>query len=268
MVVGELLEELRENIASDRSDQIAGSRSDQLWTDKTLIRYMNEAHMRFAKRSECLRDATTPEITQVRLVAGQRDYPLHPKVVGVLSARYMGNATNPPDGLDLARAGHSNLDTYRAPDNRYFNTSYFTQLQPGKIIAYSTDEGMLADDRNALNTPVLRAFPTVGEGFDGIVQLRVVRLPLRMLKLDDLDATPEIPEQYHLNMLDWAGYLALRRPDLDVAGGGGPDRAKQLMNSFEQHVTDAKTELKRRMYAPLAWRFGGNGYTYERDWGN
>jgi hypothetical protein len=261
----DLLEELQENILSDRTDQIAGA-TDQLWTQKTLVRYINEAHDRFAKRSECLRDAATPAVCQVKLVVGTRDYILHPKVIGVLSARYMGNTTQPEDGADLARAGHANLDTYRAVDNRYFNTQYLTSLTPGKIIAFTTDEGMMPDMKNALNCMTFRSFPNVGAGYDGLVQMRVVRLPLVHLTLDDLDATPEIPEQYHLNMLDWAGYLALRRPDLDVAGGDAPGRAKELMTSFEQHVQDAKREIRRRLFAPAAFQFGQNGFTYERDW--
>ena len=259
MTLGDLLDELRQNILSDRTDQIAGA-SDQLWTDKTLVRYINEAQDRFAKRSECLRDATTPDVCQVSIVAGTDRYALNPKIIGVLSARVRG--TN----VDLARAGHANLDTYRAPDNRYFDTSNFSTLLPGKTIAFTTDEGMLADGYNALNAMTLRVFPNVGVGLDGILDLRVVRFPLSKLYLENLDAVPEIPEQYHLNMLDWAGYLALRRPDLDVAGGDAPNRSKELAASFEKHIEDAKRELKRRLFAPAAWQFGRNGYTYERDW--
>jgi hypothetical protein len=263
VILGDLLEELRENILSDRSNQVSGAASDQLWSDKTLVRYINAAQDRFAKRSECLRDKVTPETCRLKLVVGQQDYALHEKVIGVLSARYMGP---PDDGFDLARAGHANLDTYRAVDNRFFDTSNIVGLQPGKIIAFTTDEGMMADGRNALNTPTFRAFPNVGDGFDGTVALRVVRFPIHHLHLDDLNGRPEIPEQYHLNMLDWAGYLALRRPDLDVAGGDAPGRAKDLATSFQQHVEDAKRELRRRMFQPLAWQFGRNGYTFERDW--
>ena len=260
MRLGDLLEELRDNILSDKSDQV-GARTDQRWSDATLVRYINEAEMRFAKRSECLRDAVTPDTCQLQLVVGQQDYALHPKVIGVLSARCGG------DGYDLARAGHSNLDTYRANDTRFFDTSYITTATPGKVIAFTTDEGMLSDAKNALNSMTFRAFPNVGAGFAVQVNLRVVRFPLRRLELRDLEGQPEVPEQYHLNMLDWAGYLALRQPDLDVAGGDAPGRAKDLMNSFEAHVQDAKRELKRRMFTPAAFQFGGNGFTYERDWG-
>ena len=265
MIVSDLLSELRENILHDRSDQVAGV-TDQLWSDATLIRYINEAHERFAKRSECLRDFSTPGVITVNLVAGQEFYQLHPKIIGILSARYMGNATYPPDGADLARAGHANLDTYKSVDNRYFDTSSISILKPGKVIAFTTDEGMTADGRGALNSMVLRTFPTVGVGYDGTLKLRVVRLPLRKLSLSDPNATPEIPEQYHLNMLDWAGYLALRQPDLDVAGGDGFKQANALAVSFEKHVQDAKTEIRRRMFTPPAFQFGSNGFTYERDW--
>lgn len=259
MRLGELLEELRDNVLSDKSDQV-GVRSDQRWSDATLVRYINEAQDRFAKRTECLRDAATPETCQLQLVVGQQDYALHPKVIGVLSARCVG------DGYDLARAGHSNLDTYRYNDTRFFDTSYITTLTPGKVIAFTTDEGMLADARNTLNCMTFRTYPNVGAGYASLVNMRVVRFPLARLHLRDLEGQPEIPEQYHINILDWAGYLALRQPDLDVAGGDAPGRAKDLFNSFEAHVKDAKTELRRRMFAPAAFQFGGNGFTYERDW--
>jgi len=260
MILGDMLEELRENILRDKSDQVGGTATDQLWSDKTLVRYINEAQDRFAKRAECLRDFSTPDICTINTVVGQDRYAMHPKIIGVLSARMDG------DAADLARAGHANLDTYRVVDNRWFDTSQMSGNTPGKTLAFSTDEGMLADGKNALNAMCFRTFPTVGDGFAGIVRLRVVRFPLRRLHGNDLDAVPEIPEQYHLNILDWAGYLALRGPDLDVAGGDAPGRAKELAASFEQHVQDAKRELKRRMFAPAKWLFGGNGFTYERDW--
>lgn len=265
MIVSDLLSELRENILHDRSDQVAGV-TDQLWSNATLMRYINEAHERFAKRSECLRDFSTPNVVVVSLIVGQEFYTLHPKIMGILSARYMGNSTLPADIVDIARAGHANLDTYTTVDNRYFDTSSISVLKPGKVVAFTTDEGMTADGRGALNSMVLRTFPIVGAGYDGTLNLRVVRLPLRKLVLTDPNATPEIPEQYHLNMLDWAGYLALRQPDLDVAGGDGFKQANALAVSFENHVNDAKREIRRRMFAPPAFRFGQNGFTYERDW--
>ena len=58
MNLGELLQELRCNVLHDRSDQVAGG-SDYLWSDETLVRYIDEAHRRFARRSWIIRDNTS-----------------------------------------------------------------------------------------------------------------------------------------------------------------------------------------------------------------
>ena len=50
MNLGDLLEELRENILHDRSDRIAGD-TDQLWSDRTLVRYINEAERKMAREA-------------------------------------------------------------------------------------------------------------------------------------------------------------------------------------------------------------------------
>jgi hypothetical protein len=270
MNLGDCLEELRDNILSDRSDQISGVRSDQLWTDKTLVRYINEAQKKFAKGAECIRDATTPETCQVPMVALQKHYPLHPKVIGVLSGKFHHNH---PEAIDLGRAGHAQLDTYHSPDRFLYDVSYITGLQPGKPLAFTTDEAMLGDARGSWNAPLMRIYPNISpeyavrsDGTPSWIWLRVVRFPMKDLKLSQLNDEPEIAEQYHMDMLEWAGYLALRKPDLDVAGGDAPGRATELRKSFEGHIEDAKRELKRRMFTPASFKFGGNGFTYERDW--
>jgi hypothetical protein len=62
------LDELRGSILRDASSLKTG-RQDSYWTDASLIRYINEAHSRFARLSLCIRDDTTPEVTQVQLAA-------------------------------------------------------------------------------------------------------------------------------------------------------------------------------------------------------
>ena len=50
MNVGEMLDELRGNILRDKSTIVSGA-SDRLWSDESLMRYMNEAYNLFARRS-------------------------------------------------------------------------------------------------------------------------------------------------------------------------------------------------------------------------
>src|ERR1700675_3251857 len=111
MNLGDLLLYLREKILHDRSDQISGT-SDYLWSDTTLVRYIDEAQRRLARQTLIIRDGTTPQCCQITLVApaldplpGQVEYPMDPSVLAVLSARLAG------DKADLARAGHTAFDT-------------------------------------------------------------------------------------------------------------------------------------------------------------
>jgi hypothetical protein len=259
MNLGDLLEELRDNILHDKSDQVSGA-SDYYWSDATLIRYINEAQRRFARRSLILRDRTTAQCCQFVTVSNQAYYQLDPSVLAVLSVRIQG------DQADIARAGHSAFDTYRTPDNYYFDPSQLSNMPPGKPVAYDTDEGIGADDLGSMTAITMRLYPPPIAPYVGLtVSMRVIRLPLVRFdpKNPDLTAVPEIPEDHHLNMLDWAGYLALRSPDLDVAGDNGLERAEKLAASFEQHVLDAKHEAEKKQFVPMLWGFGRNGFSWE-----
>lgn len=254
MTLGDLLELLRGSILNDRTDRASGS-SDYLWEDQTLVTFINEAQRRFAVRGLVLRDGTTPEVTEVELQAGVDTYILHKSVLGVISARMSTS------GADLRRVGHSLLNAYRAPaSDTWADTTNYTGLPPGPAIAYSTDEELSYDDGNALSVVTLRVFPKPAAAQDGlVVKLRVVRKPIEPLVADELDASPELPEDHHIEMLDWAAYLALRVVDDDA---GAPKRAAEFAASFESHVVEAKNTAMRKMFAPTQMGFGRAGFTW------
>lgn len=253
MKLQELLDELRVNILNDRSDRVSGS-SDYLWTDATLIRYINEAQRRFARKGLVIRDSKTADCCEVTLVAGQTEYTLHAAVLAVISVNVEGQAN------DLARGGHSAFGTYTQPDAYFFDPSQLLSLQPGPPLAFSTDETVASDDNGSMSVVTLRVYPTPSAAQEGVkLKLRVVRLPLEPLK--SLSSVPELPEDHHLEMLDWAAYLALRIVDHDA---GNPARANEFRASFEDHVRRARTDVMRKLFAPTQWGFGRNGYTWER----
>lgn len=256
MNLGDLISELRENILYDRSDRVAGT-SDYLWSDATLARYINEAQNRFCRQGLILRDGTTPEVTQITLQEGVSHYSLHPSVLAVISAKHGS------DVADLARAGHAAFDTYRQPDPYYFDPSSLSTLSPGKPLAYSTDDYLsVSDCSDALNKATLRVYPQPTAQYAGdIIHLRVVRLPLYPLTITNLRGTPEVPEIHQLDMLDWAAYLALRIVDVDA---GYDSRADKFRASFEAHAREARQVAMRKMFAPLQWGFGRNGFSWER----
>lgn len=256
MTLGELLTELRENILHDRSDRVAGN-SDVLWSDATLVRYIDEAQRRLAREALVLRDGTAGDATVITTVAGQANYVLHDSVLGVLSARVAG------DTADLARAGHDQLDAYRQPDTLFFDPSSLSSLAPGKPLAFVTDDFVALDQNGGqLSAQNLRLYPTPSATYAGLaIQLRVVRMPLNRLRATSLKQEPEVPEDFHIEMLDWAAYLALRIVDRDAGDAG---RAREFRASFEEVIKKAKSATMRKLFAPQGWGFGRNGYTWER----
>lgn len=255
MNLGDLLSELRENILNDRSDRVAGT-PDYLWTDATLTRYINEAQRRFATQSLVIRDGSTAEVCQIAMVEGQTEYPLHASVIALISARYDS------DTGDLMRVGHAALGAYRAPDVTLVDPAAYAVLPPGRPLAYTSDEYLSEDDAGSIGVATLRVYPAPDATADGnLIRIRVVRKPIEALVATNLTASPEIPEDHHLEMLDWAAYLALRIVDADA---GNPKRAAEFAASFEEHVRRARTLVMRKLFAPMPWGFGRGGFSWER----
>jgi len=254
VTLADLLDELREGILHDVSNQIAGP-SSELWTDTRLVRYIDEAQRRFAREGLVIRDGSTPTICQVPLVTNHNNYPLDPCVIAVVSAKLSG------DVGDLVRAGHSAFDTYRQPDPYFFNPSWLATLPPGKPLAWGTDEYVTANKEGSQGVVNIRVYPVPTSAYNSQnILLRVVRMPIVKLTTENLEAVPEVPEEHHMDMLDWAAYLALRKVDQDA---GMPDRAKEFRDSFEAHVAEAKKAVMRKLFTPLQWGFGRNGFTWE-----
>lgn len=253
MNVGELLTYLRYDILHDRSDRVSGT-SDYLWTDASLVRNINEAHRRFAKRGLVIRDATTQEVVNVEIVAGTTQYDLHPSILAVISARIDGQTT------DLGRVGHSLLDTYRTPTSDTWDLSEFSTLPAGKPLCFTTDESVVEDDDGAMSTVSMRLYPEPSSDWDGeTIKLRVLRMPLDDFSVNNQGANPEIPTDHHIEMLDWAAYLALRIVDDDA---GNPKRAAEFASSFEAHVVEARNQVLRKLFAPQPWGFGRGGWSW------
>lgn len=258
MQLSELLSELRENILYDRTDLVAGT-SDHLWSDATLVRYINEAERRFAREGLVLRDADNPAITRITLVAGQTDYELHDSILRVLSAKRTG------DVGDLTYAGHDAFNGIQNPQVTVYDPSSFASLTPGQTLAFSVDERLTKDGNRSVGRVVLKVYPEPSADEAGdTIDLRVIRLPQRQLTTADMCAIPEIPEIHHLEMLDWAAYLALRIVDHDA---GQSKRADEFAASFEAHAKKARLVANRKLYSPTKWNFGTGGFVWEQGHG-
>jgi len=258
MTLGELLLELRENVLHDRSDQINGV-TDQLWSDTTLIRYIDQAQNVFIRRTGYIRDGNTDAVTEITILSGQTIYKLNPTVIGILSAKLEGATT------DLARAGHTNLDTYSKPDTYFFDVNSLAMLPPGKPLAFTTDEYLDNDVHGSTGLVVFRLYPEPSIDYNNqVINLRVIRKAITPLTLRELSAVPEIPEEYHFDLLDYAAYLALRIVDHDA---GNVSRAAEFLSTWKDKLDKAEIELRRKLFAPTVWGFGRNGFMWEGNGG-
>lgn len=255
MKLEQLLLELREGILNDRTDRVSGT-SDYLWPDARLVMYINEAQVRFASHAFVIRDGTTDEVTAITINEGQDVYPLHDSVLAVVSAKIEGQRR------DLARVGHAVLAGYQLPTERIPFSAETLMANPGHPLAFSTDEAVAPGDTDSFGNVSLRLHPVPSaDAAGGTLRLRVVRKPIEELSLSNPGCEPEIPQQHHIEMLDWAAYLALRIVDDDA---GAPKRALEFRASFEEHVKKARAIAMRKLFAPIAWGPGRNGWVWER----
>jgi hypothetical protein len=254
MNLGELLRLLRGGILNDRTDRVAGT-SDYLWTDEELVTYINEAQRRFAVRGLVLRDGSTDEVTRIALEPGQNTYTLHPSVIAVVSARREEMRT------DLQRVGHSLLNAYTSPSTRMLDPVQLSTLQPGATTLFSTDEELVDDDNGSRSVVTLRTYPIPSADMAGKhLRLRVIRKPIERLCLTNLSAVPELPEDHHIEMLDFAAYMALSIADDDA---GNASAAANRLAMFERNVVEARKTAMRKLFAPTGWGFGRGGYVWD-----
>lgn len=259
MTLDEQLDELRSNVLRDTSDIIAGD-TDSLWSDETLLRYIGDAERRFARQSLILRDSTTPEYTQIILKQGVQTYPLHRVALAVLSARYTDTSGNP---YDLQRSGHALIAAQAPIEANSWEPAYpySTQLPPGAPLAFFTDETLVYNRNSRMTLSVYPAPSAVEDGT--ILYLRTIRLPKSAYRNEenDLGSESELPEDYQLDVLEWAAYRAQRTFDGDA---GAPTSADQHKKAFEEAVAAATREAKRKMFAETQLAYGSNGFTWTR----
>jgi hypothetical protein len=226
MNTGELLSELRDNVLRDTTDAVVSGNADQLWDDASLVRYLNEAQVKFAVATLCFRDETTTAVSRVTLATGVDMYALDKRVVAVYGARidrthlsrttYGGLFSNSGD----VTMGGVRIDSSMGGQPRQF----YTDRESGKLGVYPAPDAASAGQQ---------------------LVLRVARRPLVALVASNLDAVPEVDEEFHLDLVEWAAYRALRNHDVD-----GENMAKA--NSHKKRFEDTIEEYKRKTKRTLA----------------
>ena len=235
MDLRELLDELRQNMLRDVDDSVSPDPADRLYSDSTLVRYINDGAVTFATRTLCLRDETTPEVTRVTLAAGQTSYPLDPRVKAVLGARI--GTTN------LGRTTYASLTTQRGDLSGGLSV---VDAQHGAPRLFYTDR----------ETGRVGVWPVPADEFEGQeLVLRVARAPLKPLALANPREEPEIPAEFHMDILEWAAWRALRNNDRDIEDVA---RAGAHRKRFDQAVEELQRASKRLLMQDIQFGLHNN----------
>lgn len=241
MNLEEILDHLASNVLDDRSSLVAGP-PDSLWTDDLLVRYLNEGQKIFCRKAWAIVDDTTAACCVIPLVADQNTYALHSSVMRVLSVT-PADTNIPLEWLNfdlIAPRPISSLpDYYTVPPLAFVE-------QSGRPGWYTTD--------NATRILRLRPAPDA-DAVASVVQLnlRVARLPITPLTVDNPQASPEIPEEYHLDLADYAGGRALMQANVDSEA---KDEGRKFVDGFMQKLRAAKNDRLIAQMAPGRYLFG------------
>lgn len=196
------------------------------WSNEELTRFINEAEKRVARATLCLKKSEVA--FNIAVTAGTADYNYNSKIIRlkdvVLSST--GKNLEPAEIEDLI-----GIPNWRA--------------KTGTPTSYILDQS----DKSIKLYPI----PLV----DDTVDIVYNRLPLVDLDwYQDVYAEPEIPEEYQLDMLDWALHLAYLK---DEANTFDPTRAEYYRQRFISQFSDnnAYAEVRRRNSRGRTVRYGG-----------
>lgn len=186
-----------------------------LWSDTELLLYLNEAEADFARRTHCLNDDTST-FTTFTTIAEQAVYELDRRIIFIADAGIIETAADEAE----TRSWHPLRDGTRGQVKRTFS--------PGRPSCYTAQ----------VSRHTLRLSPVPDAEY--VVQLAVARRPLRRLAYPkDL---PEIDEDYHLTLCDYAAWRALNNNDPD---GSNTVAAKEFRAAYDLVVRDAKRDMAR-----------------------
>lgn len=218
---------LRELVNHTRCNVLRDSAVPSLWSDNEIVRYLNQAEKEFAIRTHDIVDDTTVAVTQFITVPGQQVYTLHKSVIMVNELGLVEyDEEDPPNEVSYSPLKDRTRQQLRRRYSKGRPTAYTAQVRTGSI----------------------RLDPIPDAAYT--IEMVVARKPLRSMS-QELHV-PEIDEQYHLNLCDFAAFRCLtnNKPEgSDMAEGS------EFKALWDLAVRDAKRAItnERAGTNPRAW---------------
>lgn len=239
MKLSEMLDYVGAEYLDDRADLVDGD-PDSLWSDKTIVRYLNDAQRILCRRAWVLQDEGTAEVGTVVLRTGAPSYPLHKSILSVLMA------TPEDQEFPLTKHEDAALRQSRPYSDDLFPVDQDTTQTSGRPIGYAV-----------VGTPgklTMRVYRTPSATEQGLrLLLKVVRMPTCWLEAAKTAESPEVPEEWHMALCDYAAGRCLTMPTVDSANKVD---GRALLKSFDEQVWEARRNRQRAEGTVSRWAFG------------
>lgn len=237
MNLQEMLDYTAAQYLDDRTDLVDGD-PDSMWSDEFLITQYNEAQRLIARAAWCIIEEGVAPAGVLVLATDKAVYDLHKSVLHV----YFATPTD--QARPLIRTSDAILRGARLVPDGNFSIDSSSAASSGRPIAIATDVG----------TRQIRFGPLVPSSVENglAVNLKIARLPATWLTLDDSDAEPEVPEDYHVQLCEYAAGKALTLPNVD---GQQKADGRALIERFNDAMRDARRDRHRAEANPGRWGF-------------
>lgn len=249
MNLSDMLVYTASELLDDRTVLVDGD-NDSLWSDTYLVRQFNQAQKILARRAWCIIEYGETPAGVITLRTGIALYDVHPKVLKVFDAT--------PDDFSspLGRTDDIILRTDTAHD-------VFNAFEVGEAAARAaTETGSPRAIATNAGSRQVRIYPTPTSTENGVqVALKVARLPLVELTLDDTDAEPEVPEQWHMDLCTYAAGRALTLPNVDA---DQKVEGRLMLVEFNEVVKEARRDRQRFEMGTSRWAFSSSTALLDR----
>lgn len=241
MNLGEMLQYTASELLDDRTDLVDGE-PDSLWSNVTLIRHFNEGADRLARRAWVLVDIGNKTAGVLVLRTGVATYALHKSVLRVYTDGFTVEGEELPiprytDGQLRGEPLHPWIN-----DAWQFDIDRATTTTAGPTIGIATDAGYR----------LVRVFPTPSATENGLrLLMKVARMPSCKLEDGKTSAVPEVSEEFHMALCEYAAGKCLTRPNVDSVFR---TIGAEYLAGFERTIREARQERERAERAP--GRFG------------
>ena len=244
MTPAECIDETR-GILDDYSSLVTGD-PDRLWSDERILRRLNEAQIKLARRAWVITDDTTTSTCVITLIENQPDYTYHKSVLRVLSAK-LSDSDYP-----LIRRNWEQIYGPVSQDLDFFDTNFSNVFDPGRPQIFATD--------TATRKITVWRKPNADAALLTL-KLRVARMPINLIVKAPSGGVGaiEVPEEYHINLCDYAaGKLLVATVNNEVRGAGSAITAgRELIADFNNLIREAERDLRRQMLAAPRFAFSG-----------